>query len=322
MHRPLTHRRSLARALLLTASLGSLTAAPARAQGAGSLGQVGQIWQFIQQIQQWEGSLTNLDQLKNDIFGSVNYNDVAQQLLGRAGDYGLKLAGIDVKGLIGTLTGWQAKVNEIRQGIVDRAGSVVSLAFLDPQERGTRQEGTLAVNQNLAQDRYTSAQIIADAGKKASQNVQDVADGAAYVEQSKKTVDETKGRADQSAQNASALTQAAMDAQSTREATQIMVRAQAELITSSAYNATALTTGLSQQVRETQVTNKQLSELVNGMLRDRTAKAQEALQQVRARQQEAQDAGDQVQSIIGTAADGISSAMGGDPSDLDSNDMF
>ncbi len=322
MHRRTPERRPFACALLLGVALGSLSAAPAQALNQGSLGQVGQVWQFIQQIQQWVKSLSNLDQLKNDIFGSVNYNDVAQQLLGRAGDYGLKLAGIDVKGLLGTLSGWQAKVNEIRQGIVDRAGSVVNLAFLDPQEKGTRQEGTLAVNQNLAQDRYTSAQIIADAGKKASQNVQDVADGAAYVEESKKTVDETKGRADQSAQNAVTLTQAAMDAQSTREATQVMVRAQAELITSSAYNATALTTGLSQQVRETQVTNKQLSELVNGMLRDRTAKAQEALQQVRARQQEAQDAGDQMQSIIGTAADGISSAMGGDPSDLDTNDMF
>lgn len=309
-------------ALLLTGAL--LAAPPAAAQtfNPGQLGQLGQVWQFIQQVQQWIKSLTNLDQLKNDIFGSVNYNDVAQQLLGRAGDYGLKLAGIDVKGLIGTLTGWQNKVNEIRAGIIGKARSVLNLQFLDPSEVGTRQQGTLGLNKALAQSRAGSARIIADAGEKASQNVQDIADGAAYVEQSKKTVDETKSRADQSALNAVDLTQAALTAQSTREATQVMVRAQAELITSSAYNATAITTALSQQVRETQVSNKQLSELVNGMLRDRTAKAQQALSEVRGLQQEAQDAGDEMQSVIGTAADGISSAIGGDPSVLDSNALF
>ena len=77
----------------------------------------------------------------------------------------------------------------------------------------------------------------------------------------------------------------------------------------STYSSTALTTALSQQVRQQQVTNEQLSELVNGMLTDRASAAKQALEEVRARQAQASAAGKQVQTVIDTAASGIGAAF-------------
>lgn len=307
--------------LLLTLTLST----PASALGnlnPGNLGQLGQVWQFIQQIQSWLQSLQDLEQLKNDIFGDVNYEDLAQQLLGRAADQGLQLAGIDVGALLGQGAAFQNAINDFRAQLVSQAKGVVNLAFLDPAEKASGMTGSLALNPNLAQNRFEAAQTIARTTEDTAQNVQDLADGAKLVQDSQDTVDETKARADQAAQNAAALTQSALEVQSTREGVQLLVRAQAEAIISSAYNATAFTTALSQQVRQSQVTNKQLSELVNGMLQERASNARQALEEVRARQAEAKAMGEQAQSTIDTAAGAVSRSFEVDPNAIDPDKLF
>lgn len=311
--------------ILLTATLAlgiSASASPALAINPGNLGQIGEVWQFIQQLQQWTKSLADLQSLKDSLFGDVNYQDLGQQLLGRALDYGLKYAGIDVKSYMGKLTEFQGKINELRGQLLAQAKGVVNLAFLDPKEDAFGMRGSLALNPNMAHNRFQAAKTIAQTTKDTSDNVQQIADGVKLVEETKQTVQQTKDRADQAAKNASALTQAATTIQSTREGVQLLVRAQAEAIMSSTYNATALTTALSQQVRQQQVTNEQLSALVKAELDDRAAAARQALEEVRARQAEAKAAGDQIQGVIDTAASGISSAFEVDSEGINVNSMF
>ncbi|ABW34992.1 hypothetical protein Dgeo_2949 (plasmid) [Deinococcus geothermalis DSM 11300] len=298
------------RILLTTLALGiPASTSPALAINPGNLGQVGEVWQFVQQLQQWTKSLTDLQALKDSLFGDVNYQDIGQQLLGRALDAGLKYGGIDVKSYLGKLTEFQGRINELRGKLLAQAKGIVSLAFLDPKEDAFGMRGSLALNPNMAQNRFLAAKTIAQTTKDTSENTQMIADGVKLVEETKQTVQQTKDRADQAAKNASALTQAATTIQSTREGVQLLVRAQAEAIMSSTYNATALTTAISQQVRQQQVTNEQLSELVNGMLADRASAAKQALEEVRARQAQASAAGKQVQTVIDTAASGISTAF-------------
>lgn len=311
--------------ILLTATLAlgiSASASPALAINPGNLGQIGEVWQFIQQLQQWTKSLADLQSLKDSLFGDVNYQDLGQQLLGRALDYGLKYSGIDVKSYMGKLTEFQGKINELRGQLLAQAKGVVNLAFLDPKEDAFGMRGSLALNPNMAHNRFQAAKTIAKTTKDTSDNVQQIADGVKLVEETKQTVQQTKDRADQAAKNASALTQAATTIQSTREGVQLLVRAQAEAIMSSTYNATALTTALSQQVRQQQVTNEQLSALVKAELDDRAAAARQALEEVRARQAEAKAAGDQIQGVIDTAASGISSAFEVDSEGINVDSMF
>ncbi|MGI8747717.1 MAG: hypothetical protein ACR2J4_05115 [Deinococcus sp.] len=235
--------------LSVTLSLALVTGlSPARA--AGSPAQLGAVWPFVQQLQGWVKSLSDLGALKDGLFGDVNYQDVGQQLLGRALDAGLKSAGIDVKAYLSRAVDFQAKVNELRGQVLGQARGVVRLAFLDPSERAFGMQGSLALNPGLAQDRFQAARTIARATQAISENTQTVADGVRLVEDAKATVQQTKDRAEQVARNAASLTRAAGEVASTREGVQLLLRAQAEAIMASSYNATALTTAISQQVRQ------------------------------------------------------------------------
>ncbi|GGB73755.1 hypothetical protein [Deinococcus soli (ex Cha et al. 2016)] len=309
--------------LTATLSLGIATsAAPAQAINLGNLGQVGDFAAYIQQLQAWVKSLTNLSNLKDSILGDVSYQDLGQQLLGRALDYGLKYAGIDLKSYMGKLTEFQNKVNELRSQLISKARGVVNLAFLDPAENAYGMRGSLALNPNMAENRFQAAKMIAQSTKGISDNVQQIADGLKLVEGAQQTVKETEDRAKQSNVNAARLTTDAANIQSTREGIQLLVRAQTETIMSSTYNATAMTTALSQSVRQQQVTNEQLSALVKAELDDRAAAAKQALEEVRARQAEANAAGDQIQGVIETAASGISSTFKVDPGGINVDSMF
>ncbi|MFC6662616.1 hypothetical protein [Deinococcus multiflagellatus] len=203
--------RTTTLALSLSLSTGAAAINP------GNLGQAGEVWQFIQQLQQWAKSLTDLGALKDQVLGDVNYQDIGQQLLGRALDYGLKTAGIDVKAYMGKMSEWQAKINEMRNQLIAQARGVVNLAFLDPKEDAYGMRGSLALNPNMAQNRFLAAKTIAQVTKATADNTQAIADGVKMVEESKLTVAQTKERADQAVKNASSLTQAATTIQSTRE---------------------------------------------------------------------------------------------------------
>jgi|GEM_PF-6566473 len=302
--------------VVLTATL-ALTSSPAHAVG----GQAGQIWDFYQQIQQWIGSLTNLDKLKQDIFGDVNWNDLQSTLVDKALNLGIDASGLNVQDMLKNIGNFQGVVDGIRGEIKNQAKGFFKLAWLDTATEPD-QKGSIGLATQLATNKFEAAREMAQASKETEARVQDLADSTKVLEENKLTVEETAERAEQTAQNAAVLTEAAQNATSTREAAQLMVRALAENMTSQAYNATAITTSLSQVARQSNVLNKQLDVLVQDTIRRRVGAAKEVLRKVEEQRLNAEVQGQAVGQTVNNTAKAISTPFASDMGSVNYDDLY
>jgi len=313
------------RVLALTLALSLSFAPQAGAVGInpGSLSQLGGVWDFVKQVNDWTTSLKDLIKIKDDLFNSVNIGDLGGSLAKMLGDAGVPFADINaaaknIGDIIGQYDKTKGQIEALRSKLTSGTNDFLN-GFMNGAksfEKTTNMVGTLGLAPDLAMKRTVAEGEILSATDTTGANLQNKTDAAAAMVSIKETVDKTNERAGSAAVDAQSLTLAAQGVQSTREGVQLLVRAQAEQIMSSAYNATATTTALSQLAMQSQVTNNYLSQMAKAVVDERVANGYLAIQQVKAAQIEAQQAGSQVASVMQAAASGMNSAFNvGDASD-------
>lgn len=306
------------RSVALTVLLSTSFAPQAGAVGISpsSLSGLSGVWDFIKQLNDWTESLKGLIKMKDDLFSAVNFNDLGGSLAKTLGDAGVPFADIqtavkNITGLIDQYSTTKGQIEALRGKLTNSTNDLLN-GFLNGAksfEQKANMVGTLGLAPDLALKRTIGAADILAATDTTGANVQNKTDAAAAMVEIKKTVDQTNDRAVSAATDANTLTLAAQGVQSTREGVQLLVRAQAEQIMSSAYNATATTTALSQMAMQSQVTNNYLSQMAKAVVDERVANGYLAIQQVKQAQMEAQQAGSQVASVMQAAASGMSAAF-------------
>jgi len=315
--------------VLLTVSL-AVNAPPAQAVSLnpGSISGFADLLSFIQQVQSWITSLKAMIKMKDDLFGSVNFDDFGASLAKKLGGTGLPIGEImntigDIRGLLGEYDRFKAQIQAFRDQLNGAAQATIDgfVGGLNTYEKTIKMEGTLGLDPSGSQTRAVAVSTILAASGDTGDLVQNDADSTKAIDDIKKTTQETSDRANVTALNSQKLTLAAEGIQSTREGVQLLVRAQAETLMSSAYNATATTTALSQVAMQTQVSNKLLGDMVQDVIDQRVGAAYAQIQVVKARQLEAQMASEQIKSVVGSAASGMETAfMVSD--DVDADVMF
>lgn len=309
----MTHSRPRHRAvltLLLTATLG--TAPQASALDTSILNNLGSLGSLFQQ---WQDKIQTFMNLKDQLFGQVNFEDLSNSLMSRLQDVGLsKLSqslGLDLPKLIGDAKNWQSKIDEIKQGIMksfadrfqallnpntfDRKNKLWEAGMLNPDTFAMKFDGLIKQQQEAINK---------------SRNVQDMADSVRALDDTKKTVEETAKNSAATTQKAGEFANKVQQIQSTREGVMMLVQAQAAMMANQAYNANALTAAVSQQARQQQVTNNQLADLVNDRIEERTGEVLGAMHAMRLEEARAVALGKQTRESIEWAANGFSAAFG------------
>ncbi|ASN83286.1 hypothetical protein [Deinococcus ficus] len=303
----------------MTATVTTVSPPASASISPGAVGSLGGLWDFVTQVQSWVDSLKAMVKMKNDLFGQVNFQDLGGSLAKAMADAGLPVGEAynlytDIKGLLGEYANFQSQIADLRKKLAN-AGNDMLAGFLSETrdmaaEKRMNMQGTLGLAPDLAVQRlqaFNSLAITQEVDK--GEQVQAQADATKAIEDIKKTVEETSERATETSANAIELTQEAMGIQSTREGIQMLVRAQAESLMSSAYNATAITTALSQNAMQQQVTNKLMNQLVKDNIDERVGEAYAVIQGIKSKQAEAKSAESQVTSVLLAASRGMEQAF-------------
>lgn len=315
-----------ARTVLLSAALClTLTAQPARALNPGAISGASDILKFIDQLKEWMGSINQMVAMKDDLFGQINVDQFSGLLNDTLSKYGIDAAGIDMSSFMGLTDQFQGQIDAIRDQIMNEINKITGFTFgnggLDFMSQFPS-DTPAAFNPVLDQQRYQGTKGLYEAGEDQEARVQANADSAKTVEEVKKIVDETVGRSDQTNKNAAEIVTDAAQIQSTREGIELLIRTQAEAITSSTYSATALTSAIAQQVQQTEVTNRTLDTVAQDIIDERSARAQAMIGLINQRQEIAQESQDRLKSTFDNAANGIGKTFEVVESDIDASDMF
>lgn len=271
-------------------------------------GNLGDLYQFLNQLPQWFKSLTDLKGMSDQLFGSINKEELLNNFLTKGMNYGLDKMGVKINAsdILGNLQNWQSKIDNFKaellgkfkdylaaamgQGSYDAKNGILTKGMLNPDSMQIKLDAMGSQQEALA----LTAQL-----------VQDQADSAKAFEDTKGTVKETQERAVTVNENAKILTTKAMTIASTRQGVEMLVRAQAEDMMSSAYNATAITTAVSQVARQQQVTNNLLSKMAQNEIDKNTDEAIAVVQMMRMRQARAEATAKQTSDTINAAGDAM-----------------
>lgn len=313
------------RAAALSLALITATVAGPQAQAIdpGTIAQLGQIYTMVVE---WKGRLDAILAIKDQIFNKSSLGDFAQNMKGKLTELGLNklgdLVGVDILGLINNVKGFQGKVDDVKNRIVGQFNDRIT-SFLDPKnfdrtnklwERAIMNPDTFA----MKFDGLIKQQ--AEAINK-TRNIQDVADSVAALTDSKAGLEAAAKSSLSTGTKATEFAAKAAGIQSTREGVALLVQAQAAALAGDAYNATSVTAAISQSVRQQQVTNNQLSDLVNDRIEERTGEVLGAMHAMRLSEASAIAQGRQVNDTISWAAQGFSAAIQGGET-IDSKDLF
>ena len=309
------------RILLVSAAL----AAPSQAYALDPsiLNQLGSLASLFQE---WKTKIQSFTNLKDQLFGSINFNELKNTLTSRLQDMGLEkltnLTGIDIKQLLSTAQNWQSKLDEIKNNIIQKFTDQWQ-AFLNPNnfDRKNKLWEAGMLNPDTFSMKFDGLIKQQQEAINKARNVQDIGDAVKALDDSKKTVEQTAQSSEQTTQKAADFAAKVNSIQSTREGVMMLVQAQAALMANQAYNGTAITTAISQNARQQQVTNNQLADLVNDRINERTGEVLGAMHQMRIAEAEAVATGAQVKDTINWAADGFSSAFE-EVSNVDTQSMF
>lgn len=291
------------KALLLTTLL--LLTAPQPVRAAAPLPtQITDVLSFANRNYAYFQNLGTMEGLSELIFGGITLDDLKADLIQNLADMGFNAIGFDPSAFV---DGLQDNINEFRIALAKARNQIYRQLTFAKGNLDT----DLAVAPDLDQRKFTALGDKADALTQ-QQNQIKIFEGQGEMQDrvqelmdaQEDNVKKTIGDYDKTTKvqitpgSSQVFTEAAKNATSTREVTQILVGVAAEQLNQEALNSRAVLQMLAEQAKQQTITNQQLGLLINEEIKTNMAQANAALREVQDRRGRAQAEGRKVYNMF------------------------
>lgn len=282
-----------------------LCATPQPARAAPLPSQITDVLSFANRNYAYFQNLTTMEGLSEQIFGGLTLEDLKTDLIQNLADMGFNAIGFDPSAFV---DGLQDNINEFRMAIAKARNEIYrQLTFAKSYA-----DSDLAVAPDLDQKKFTALGDKADALTQQQNQIKIFKDQGEMqkrvqenLETNEDNVKKTVGEFDKVTHapitpgSSEMFTEAAKNATSTREVTQILVGVAAEQLNQQALNSRSVLQMLAEQAKQQTITNQQLGLLINEEIKTNMAQANAALREVQDRRGQAQAKAREVYNMFG-----------------------